>query len=41
MRIPCLTSDFSSAMETSVSSTGRMLGIISTMVTLVPKALKK
>ncbi len=39
--MPCLVKDFSKACETSVSSTGRMFGSISTSVTFVPNALKK
>ena len=39
--MPCLASDFSRVWLTSVSSTGRIFGIISTTVTFEPKALKK
>ena len=39
--MPWLTKAFSSVSETSVSSSGRRFDIISTSVTLVPKAWKK
>ena len=38
---PCFLKDFNKASETSVSSTGRTFGSISTRVTFVPKALRK
>ncbi len=37
MSMPCFLKTFSMAMPTSSSSTGRMRGIISMTVTLVPK----
>ena len=39
--MPCFANDFSSACDTSVSSTGSRFGSISTTVTFVPNALKK